>query len=344
MSRDIQSREQSSMHESQQEGGESMGRSLTPPSFSLTAGPMQLQSDPNADRRERSGPERERPERERPEREDGGEFGQPYSTWAEAFAAETYLRTVLLPSSAGMFGAEVMNLWWAFLDREPGDDMTPRMFNEGISSIAFAFKHCPEIAAVQNRVLSMVESNMASVPALTPNVWVNVPLSTFSGADPHDLGNVNFSNPFNIPGHVAGGTGGWDSGSDSRWVSGNVKIMRQTDENGVTTKLLLMPDFQYRVVDAIDFIPGQPGSGLEQVLTIPLSRLEASGWAHDVPFEVHFSGPIQIKEVSGSLYPASPNPDDATRRERQRDPREPRERPESRSRLGERDDSRRRDF
>lgn len=341
MSLETHNREHTPANESEQVGGEKMGRSLTPPSFSLTAGPAQLQTagPPDPGRRER-----ERSERERPEREEDGDFGVPYSTWAEAFAAETYLRTVLLPASAGMFGAEVMNLWWSFLDREPGDDMTPRMFHEGISTIAFAFKHCPEIAAEQNRLLGLVESNMASVPAIAPNEWVTVPLSTFVGNDPLNIDHVEFQNPFNIPGHVAGGTGGWDTGSDARWVSGNVKIFRMTDSSGATTKLFLVPDFRFRVVDAIDFIPGQPGTGLEQVLTIPLSRLEASGWAHDVPFEVHFSGPAQIKEVSGSLYPASPNPDEGTRWERQREPREPRDRPGTRSRLGERDDSRRRDF
>ncbi|HBB36208.1 MAG TPA: hypothetical protein DDZ80_14795 [Cyanobacteria bacterium UBA8803] len=35
-----------------------------------------------------------------------------------------------------------------------------------------------------------------------------------------------------------------------------------------------------------DFCPGGAGAGLEQVLTIPASRLEASGQAFDVPFEV----------------------------------------------------------
>lgn len=321
---------------SEQEGGQLSGRSMMPPSFSLTSDPVQRQTD---DRSVRS-----RTERERPEREEGGDFGVPYSTWAEAFAAETYLRTTLLPASAGMFGAEVMNLWWSFLDREPGDDMTPRMFHEGVSTIAYAFKRCPEIASQQNRLLDRIERNMAAVPAIEPNRWVGVNIDTFLGANPLDLGDVNFSNPFNIPGHVAGGTGGWDSGSDSRWVSGQVKIFRMTDANGQTTKLFLMPDFQFRVVDAIDFIPGQPGSGLEQTLTIPLSRLEASGWAHDVPFEVHFSGPAQVREVSPSLYPATPNPDEGTRRERQREPRDPRDRVGTERRLGERDDSRRRDF
>ena len=44
----------------------------------------------------------------------------------------------------------------------------------------------------------------------------------------------------------------------------------------------------YEVFDAVDFCPGQCGSLLEQMFTIPLSRLEASGEAYDVPFVVRF--------------------------------------------------------
>lgn len=318
-----------------------VGQSIAPPEFGLTANPVQMQAGPA--RPDRS--ERERPERERPESEASGDFGVPYSSWAEAMAAETYLKTVLLPASAGMFGAEVMALWFAFLNREPGDDMTPRIYSEGGSSIAYAFKQCPEIAGEQNRLLDIVERNLSNAGTLPANEWATVPLSTFVGTTPLNIDHLEFQNPYNTPGHIAGGTGGWDTGQDARWVEGNVRLFRMTDENGATTNVLIEPDFQFRVVDAIDFIPGQPGTGLEQVLTIPLSRLEASGWAHDVPFEVHFTGPVQRRTVSGTaLGPGTPNPDDAQREERQREPRGPREREESRSRLGEREDSRRRDF
>jgi hypothetical protein len=45
----------------------------------------------------------------------------------------------------------------------------------------------------------------------------------------------------------------------------------------------------YEVFDAVDFCPGDCGSWLEQRVTIPMSRLEASGAAYDQPFKVEFS-------------------------------------------------------
>ena len=44
----------------------------------------------------------------------------------------------------------------------------------------------------------------------------------------------------------------------------------------------------YEVFDAVDFCPGDCGSSAEQLITIPMSRLEASGEAYDQPFKVKF--------------------------------------------------------
>jgi hypothetical protein len=274
-----------------------------------------------------------------------GRFGEPYSSTISAMAAETYLRNTLLPLSAGMFNSEVSGLWSLYLSREPGDSLTPLVFNEGSSAIAYAFKHCAETRSEQNALLDEVIANITSAPPLPANQWTTVPLSTFIGATPRQL-HTNFSNPYDTPGHIAGGAGSSDAGPDQRFVEGNLRLYRRTDRNGATIEILVEPEFRFRVIDAIDFIPGQPGTGLEQNLTIPLSRLEATGWAYDVPFQVNFTGPVNRRVVSGAavagLYP--PNAGDSQRPERQREPREPREGERSRGRLGQRDDSRRRDL
>lgn len=313
-------------------------RTLTeslPEAGSQRGAPVQLMERPDRG-------ERERPERERPERQDTGAFGQPYSSWTEAAAAEAYLRATLIPAATGMFGAEVGALWASFLSRSPGDSLTPRTYRDERSGIAYAFKHCAQISAAQDALLNEVMANIGRAPTLTPNQWTTVPLSTFIGATPRDL-SINFSNPYDTPGHIAGGQSGSDAGPDTRSVEGNVRLFRRTDENGVTTEIKIEPDFHFRVFDAIDFIPGGAGVGIEQVFTIPLSRLEASGWAYDVPFEVLFTGPVTQRSVTGAALPA-PDPADATRQERQRTPDAPREREPSRSRLGEREDTRRRDL
>jgi hypothetical protein len=304
----------------------------------LSAAPVQMLERPDRG-------ERERPERERPERQEGGAFGQPYASWTEAAAAEAYLRATLIPSATGMFGAEVGGLWASFLSRSPGDSLSPRVFRDDTSGVAYAFKHCAQIRQAQDSLLGEVVANIGRAPTLTPNQWTTVPLSTFIGTTPRSL-SINFSNPYDTPGHIAGGQSGSDAGPDTRSVEGNVRLFRMTDETGATTEIKIEPDFQFRVFDAIDFIPGGAGAGIEQIFTIPLSRLEASGWAYDVPFEVLFTGPVTQRSVTGAALGSQPAPNagDATREERQRAPAEPRERETSRSRLGEREDTRRRDL
>jgi outer membrane protein OmpA-like peptidoglycan-associated protein len=53
------------------------------------------------------------------------------------------------------------------------------------------------------------------------------------------------------------------------------------------------PSFRFHVVDTVDLCPGNCGASTEQVATIPMSRLEASGVAGDVPFFVDFASPPQ---------------------------------------------------
>jgi hypothetical protein len=310
-------------------------------------GAVQLQAGPTrADATSRGDDRDERSERGRPERPaESGSFGAPYDNFAEAAAAEAYLRATLIPSSLGMFGAEVANLWSQFLSREPGASLAPVPFRENASGVAFAFKHCEQIARAQNDLLDEVVGNLGAAGTLPPGRWTTVPLANFFPV-PRDL-SINFSNPYDTPGHIAGGQSGSDAGADTRSVQdGSVRIMRQTDQTGATTHALIEPNFHFRVFDAIDFIPGGAGAGIEQVFTIPLSRLEASGWAYDVPFEVTFTGPVTQRNVPGSALSGNhpTNPDDATRQERQRDPAAPEEREPSRSRLGEREDTRRRDL
>jgi hypothetical protein len=308
-------------------------RALTDSLPAAAAAPVQMLDRPD------------RAERERPERQEAGAFGQPYGSFVEAAAAEAYLRATLLPAATGMFGAEVGALWASYLSRSPGDSLTPRVYRDDRSGIAYAFKHCAQIRDAQETVLNEVIANIGRAPTLTPNQWTTVPLSTFIGATPRDL-SINFSNPYDTPGHIAGGQSGSDAGPDTRSVEGNVKLFRMTDETGATTEIKIEPDFHFRVFDAIDFIPGGAGAGVEQIFTIPLSRLEASGWAYDVPFEVLFTGPVAQRSVNGAALGPQPAPNaaDGTRTERQRAPGEPRERETSRSRLGEREDTRRRDL
>ncbi len=84
----------------------------------------------------------------------------------------------------------------------------------------------------------------------------------------------------------------------------------------------MMTHFHFLVQDAIDFCPGDPGTGQEQALTVPLSRLEATGlfltdepFAYDMPFEVRYTGNLIDEDIDLAIVrscfpdaPASPLP------------------------------------
>jgi hypothetical protein len=221
--------------------------------------------------------------------EEQGDFAKPYESFAEALAAEAFLRVTLLPAVLAKFGFEVHQLWASYLNRNPGDGLKPKVF-EKKSGVADAFRRCSETQSEQNRILSEVEGKLLGewdtrVAKLPLNTWVSVPLAELG--EPERSLDTNFSNPDNIPGHIAGGVGASDAGPDTRTVGGNMRLRRTGDDT-----LLLEPDLHFVCNDAIDFIPGNIGTRMESTFTIPLSRLEASGWAYDVPFEVRYPGPV----------------------------------------------------
>ena len=106
-----------------------------------------------------------------------------------------------------------------------------------------------------------------------------------------------------VPGNLAGGVGKTQRScqvgakpspvDDGRQLS-NVMATLVREPNGSIT---VTPTFRFHVVDTVDLCPGNCGSKLgtinEQLATIPMSRLEASGVSGDVPFTVDFASPTQ---------------------------------------------------
>jgi hypothetical protein len=74
--------------------------------------------------------------------------------------------------------------------------------------------------------------------------------------------------------------------NDSRIVSGWARVSRSPLSDNL---LNVDPTLNYAVVDTVDFCPGNCGGKDAQELTVPLSRLEASGVAGDVPFSITFT-------------------------------------------------------
>ena len=247
-----------------------------------------------------------------------GGFCDPYSVleaW-EAAGAKASLLAFLPAASTGMFqSTEVAGLWIDYLTHP---SPPTRTFRGPASTIVRGF----ETAAVMLRwhrdlFNQAVNQLKATKPPLPPAGDVRVPVSSLLPGT--DLA-IDFSNPYDIPGHIAGGRGAGDAGADTRSISGDLIVRRQVDVAGDTTGFQVISDFAYHVHDTVDFCPGQAGSGLEQTLTIPLSRLEASGLAHDVPFDVFFvPAPLTADLAAGDL-PTSGTPSWGDRDRRGRDP------------------------
>ena len=225
------------------------------------------------------------------------DFCRPFASRSEARQARTYLLQKFIPLDKGIFGPEVGGLWESYLNRKHGDSLARHVFSSPSSSI---FQGFARSITTQNRQKELVDKILAALPTSCPTLPANtptdIPVSRYLSKEDLEFP-IDFDKPLEIPGHIAGDVGSSDAGPDLRRVSGTVTLRRDTDASGKTTGIRLMTNFQFLVQDAIDFCPGNPGAGFEQALTIPLSRLEATGlflqdepFAYDVPFEVRYSG------------------------------------------------------
>jgi hypothetical protein len=118
-----------------------------------------------------------------------------------------------------------------------------------------------------------------------------------------------------IPGNIAGGIGKTQLScpagarpspfNDDRTAAGTAEVTRNLDGS-----LTVVPSITYTVQDTIDLCPGNCGAGLEQLATITLSRMEASGISGDVPFTVEFPAPpttVTARPSAATTAPPSPS-------------------------------------
>ncbi len=137
--------------------------------------------------------------------------------------------------------------------------------------------------------------------------------------DPASKNEMNFNVPKDIPGNLAGGIGKDQAAcqagnqpspfNDDRKASGIVSITRLSG-----SELKVTPIISYTVKDTIDLCPGDCGTLLEQVATIPLSQFEATGISGDVPFWVDFPVPFLGQfTIAASIPSSSPLPSKASK-------------------------------
>jgi hypothetical protein len=253
----------------------------------------------------------------------------PFATVAEADAVEDALETVLLPSENALFGSEVEHLWANYLSRQPGDSLAPIRFDSPGSEIVQGFAQSDATREYHDDFL--MEAVWAVMPdfcgILPVDEYFEIPVDHLlpESVLTHD---VIWGDAFDLPANIAGESGPSDAGMDARQLSGSMTILRLTDEDGRTTTIEVEPHFRLTVTDAIDFCPGNMGAGWQAMFTIPMSRLEASGAAYDLPFVVEFDMPgtpadataavldeCNARSASAALPPelGVPEPDCSTR-------------------------------
>jgi hypothetical protein len=221
---------------------------------------------------------------------DDADFCKPYASAADAASTESWLRWGFLPVMEAKFGTEVHDLWESYLSRKPGDSLAPVVFETAGNPIEESFATSWDTTNDADAVLELVMNrlDLAPMSSLRPHSRTTMSLSNFLSESEMKNRPINYSNPLSKAGNIAGGIGKSAAGKDYRKIiHGNVS-MTKTPLIGNSGYIDFELTIRYEVGDAVDFCPGQCGSPAEQQFTIPLSRLEASGEAFDVPFVVRF--------------------------------------------------------
>lgn len=205
--------------------------------------------------------------------------------------------------------SRVVPLWREYLDGgSPPKNLT--------ADFGTDFTNSPTTAKTTRLVRQELAKVLAASPPAIPlygSTQVDLPtlLPTVAKAinDPVGADQMNFSVPRDVPGNLAGGIGTDQatcaSGAqpspfaDQRLLGGQAKVWRVAP-----TSLLVQPDIRFTVKDTIDLCPGDCGTRLEQVATVPLSQFEATGISGDVPFTVEFAAPDNTFFMVSTAAPA----------------------------------------
>ncbi|MDI9404655.1 MAG: Ig-like domain-containing protein [Limnohabitans sp.] len=144
-----------------------------------------------------------------------------------------------------------------------------------------------ESALPANQRVSFPISAYLSECELDPNV-------DFAGAEQSVIGRICSASKLLLGG---GGRGPYSINiqcpPDQRLISANMVLMRVVDDCGSTVRIeASLEDITWRIIDTIDFCPGNLGDGVETDLaTRPLCRLEAAGFAFDIGIDLTLNRP-----------------------------------------------------
>ncbi len=221
---------------------------------------------------------------------DDPDFCTPYPTPADAATAKSRIRSYYLPLDESKFGSNSRALYEKYLSRHPGDSLAPVEFNDPASDIVASFAESGDTADDQDNIVDLIGARLSRAPGWPLRDYTPTTMSVANFLSSSEMNNrpINYSNPLSIAGHIAGDIGSSDAGSDYRKVEWGNVTLEKVPMFGSVGYINVETTLHYEVFDAIDFCPGDCGSTAEQSVTVPMSRLEKSGEAYDMPFKIKF--------------------------------------------------------
>ena len=224
-------------------------------------------------------------------------FCEPYSSESYARHMRTKMMLTLMAGIAVAVDRRVVPLWHThLLGGSKPQDLSGKFGAD--------FTKSKSTKATTDYLVGELEADLTKTPPAFPpktsKVTVDIP-SHISGAiknidDPAGIHQMNFNIPGEVPGNLAGGIGKdqltCKAGAqpspfnDERLAKGTAEVTKDAAGN-----LSVVPSITYTVKDTIDLCPGNCGTSLEQIATVPISQFEATGISGDVPFTVEFPAP-----------------------------------------------------
>ncbi|MBY5956699.1 DUF4157 domain-containing protein [Membranicola marinus] len=239
-------------------------------------------------------------------------FCKPLPHPSMAIIARNTTASFLLAGIAKEVSPRVVPLWALYLfggsaPRNITSNFGPDFTGSVTTSATTSFL----LDALKARIKTSPPVFPSGVNTLVLNIATLIPSEIAAINTSGDAKEMNFNAIGEIPGNIAGGIGTTQLScpvgarpspfNDARIASGFVLINKLPDRS-----LLVQPFINYKVKDTIDLCPGNCGALKEQVATVPMSKMEASGIAGDVPFVVNFpSKPIQPFSIPTPLPPTT---------------------------------------
>lgn len=204
-----------------------------------------------------------------------------------------------LRTATGSFDVSI--IFNKFLDGSSANRPLPQVLRNGSDSVEGA-----NLRGFKNSQTTVTLFNDYVIPLIRQNIQKAVDegkigkgggtfkVDMFSeGSDffPNGFGDfkLNYSKNFDIPGLLAGGTGGGVYGPDKRKIEGTVTLKPKTDKCGHTTFDATF-DLRMQVDDTFDFVDGNLGSSpLVQAVTSQLRLLEGNDRAFGVQISAQWN-------------------------------------------------------